>query len=273
MTRGSSLFHRPSYQDDAYSTDPSLPAPPQVPADLTLVAPFLRYELVKDNFEKVKNRNLIERVEYFALGLHLRLPNGARHDRPGFHARQWLYNATVSDGLRVITGCNRWLPRTLNGRYGKRGVVSPFLRPSGNTTESGAGADCSLPSLSADTIVNGEPADQFELEAKTACALPARYQTARTGSAVSGTTRFTDWYPFGFRVGGAVSYDYGRAWGGGETRTSSIPDGLSEVGIGLRILNPHLTRRRAAHRSRIPTSSPTPISSRTSFSVNWKTTF
>jgi outer membrane translocation and assembly module TamA len=48
---------------------------------------------------------------------------------------------------------------------------------------------------------------------------------------------YTDWYPFRlFRVGGAVFYDVGRAWGGENTNMDN-PGWLSDVGIGLRFLN------------------------------------
>jgi len=53
-----------SYLQDTYNKEPGLPAPMpplQIPPDQTLTAPFFRYELVHDNYEKVKNRDLIER--------------------------------------------------------------------------------------------------------------------------------------------------------------------------------------------------------------------
>jgi hemolysin activation/secretion protein len=46
---------------------------------------------------------------------------------------------------------------------------------------------------------------------------------------------YTDWYPFRLlRVGGAVFYDVGRAWGG--VNQNAVNGGwLSDVGIGLRL--------------------------------------
>src|SRR6266851_7702789 len=57
-----------TYHNDSYSVEPDLPAPGQLPSDDTLTAPFFRYEIVEDGYEKVKNRDLIERPEYFAMG-------------------------------------------------------------------------------------------------------------------------------------------------------------------------------------------------------------
>ena len=48
---------------------------------------------------------------------------------------------------------------------------------------------------------------------------------------------YTDWYPIRlFRVGGAVFYDLGRA-GGGPNSNTEHTGWLSDVGVGLRILN------------------------------------
>ena len=53
---------------------------------------------------------------------------------------------------------------------------------------------------------------------------------------------YTDWYPFRlFRIGGAVFYDFGRAWGGVNQNTVN-PGWLSDIGIGLRILNDRTAR-------------------------------
>jgi outer membrane translocation and assembly module TamA len=48
---------------------------------------------------------------------------------------------------------------------------------------------------------------------------------------------YTDWYPLQlFRVGGAVYYDLGRAWGGPTANTQNT-GWLNDVGLGLRILS------------------------------------
>ena len=48
---------------------------------------------------------------------------------------------------------------------------------------------------------------------------------------------YTDWYPFRlFRVGGAIYYDVGRAWGG-PTENTANTRWLSDIGVGLRIVS------------------------------------
>lgn len=55
--------------DDRYSLEPGRVPPTALPPDERLVGPFVRYELIEDRFEKLQNRNLMARPEFFALGL------------------------------------------------------------------------------------------------------------------------------------------------------------------------------------------------------------
>jgi outer membrane translocation and assembly module TamA len=67
---------------------------------------------------------------------------------------------------------------------------------------------------------------------------PLRYQAGERRALLTLEARgYTDWYPLRLiRVGGAVFYDVGRAWGG-ENQNLSNPGWLNDVGFGLRFLN------------------------------------
>ncbi|MGQ0545968.1 MAG: hypothetical protein ACT4P3_11650, partial [Betaproteobacteria bacterium] len=65
-----------SHQDNAYSLDPARTAPPELPEDITLTGPFLRYEVVQDDVRRLLNFDLIERPEFFDLGLRTTLRLG-----------------------------------------------------------------------------------------------------------------------------------------------------------------------------------------------------
>jgi len=237
------------YQDDAYSTDPSLPAPSQVPADLTLVAPFFRYELVKDNFEKVKNRNQIERVEYFALGVHSGLQLGRAMTALGSTRDLWLYSAAISDGFALSRNDNLLVSAYANGRYGSEGGERQFYGAMGKYYRQQRGRGLFFTSISADAVANGEPADQLLLGGDSGLrGYPQRYQTGTQRALLSLEQRgYADWHPFRlFRVGGAVFYDYGRAWGGDNQNTTNS-GWLSDAGIGLRILNDRSARGGVLH--------------------------
>jgi outer membrane protein assembly factor BamA len=263
------------YQDDVYSTDPSLPTPSQVPDDLTLVAPFYRYELVKDHFEKLKNRNLIERVEYFALGLHSWLQLGRAMTALGSTRDLWLYSAAVSEGFALTGNDNLLLSASANGRYGSEGGERQFYGATGKYYRQQGKRGLFFTSISADTIVNGEPADQLPLGGDSGLrGYPQRYQTGTNRVLLSLEQRgYGDWHPFQlFRVGAAVFYDYGRAWGGDYQNTVNR-GWLSDVGIGLRILSDRSARGGVLHVDLAFPLDADPSIKSYQFLVKWKTSF
>lgn len=237
------------YQDDAYSIDPSLPAPSQLPPDLTLVAPFFRYEVVEDDFEKLKNRNQIERVEYFALGFNSRLQLGRAMTGLGSTRDLWIYSATVSDGMAFTGNHNLLTSAYAKGKYGSdggehqfAGVGAKYFHPQGQHR-------LLFASISAATVSNGDASDQLLLGGDNGLrGYPLRYQTGTHRALLSLEQRaYTDWFPFRlFRVGGAVFFDYGRAWSGVNQNTAN-PGWLSDAGVGLRILNDRSARGGVLH--------------------------
>jgi len=237
------------YQDDDYRTDPTLPPPPQVPLDLKQVGPFVRYEAVEDNFVKVKNRNFIERAEYFALGFNSTVQLGRAMTALGSTRDLWNYSATVSDGFAFAGNHNLLASAYANGKYGGdggehqfAGIGAKYYRPHGQNR-------LFFASLSMDTITNGDAADQLLLGGDNGLrGYPLRYQTGTHRALMSLEQRvYTDWYPFQlFRVGGAVFFDYGRAWGGVNQNTAN-PGWLSDIGFGLRILNARSAKGKVTH--------------------------
>jgi outer membrane protein assembly factor BamA len=237
------------YQNDAYRTDPTLPPPSQVPLDLKQVGPFVRYQAVEDDYVKVKNRNLIERAEYFALGFNSTLQLGRAMTDLGSTRNLWTYFATVSNGYAFAGNHNLLTSAYANGKYGADGGEHQFA---------GIGAKYYRPykqhslffaSISMDTVSNGDAADQLLLGGDNGLrGYPLRYQTGTHRALLSLEQRvYTDWYPFRlFRVGGAVFFDYGRAWGGMNQNTAN-PGWLSDVGFGLRILNDRSATGRVVH--------------------------
>lgn len=93
-----------SVQDDAYALDPGLVAPAHLPPDEKWVAPFLRYQIIEDRFEKLQNRNQIERPEFFALGLAMTVQLGRAFSALGSTSNAWLYSASLSRGFEPGPG-------------------------------------------------------------------------------------------------------------------------------------------------------------------------
>src|SRR5258708_11921041 len=91
-----------SYLKDTFKVEPDLlPPPDPFPQDQTLAAPFLRYELVQDNYEKVKNRDLIERPEYFAMGTQSSVQLGRALTGLGSTQNLCLYPARAPHRFRL----------------------------------------------------------------------------------------------------------------------------------------------------------------------------
>jgi hypothetical protein len=231
-----------SYQKEAYKPEPNLalPAPPlELPPDRTLAAPFLRYELAHDDFEKVKNRDLIERPEYFAMGTQSSIQLGRALTALGSTQDLWLYALSASDGFRLSPRESLLGSASVSGQAGyaplDRRLASGSFRYYGNSDS----RTLTFVSLAADTLTDPNPALQLTLGGDTGLrGYPRNYQTGDRRVLLNVERRvYTDWYPFRLlRVGGAAFYDLGRAWDGpGESPSSG--HWLSDVGFGLRILS------------------------------------
>ena len=230
-----------SYLKDTYKVEPDLlPPPAPFPQDQTLVSPFFRYELVHDNYEKVKNRDLIERPEYFAMGTQASVQLGRSLTGLGSTQQLWLYSASASDGFRLQS--NRVLlgSASVSGQSGyaplDRQLASGSIRFYDHHQDN---RTLTFVSLSGGVVRDPNLANQLVLGGDTGLrGYPRNYQTGERLAVLNVEERvYTDWYPFRlFRVGGAVFYDWGRAWDGpGESPSSAR--WLSDVGIGLRILS------------------------------------
>jgi hypothetical protein len=231
-----------SYQKENYRPEPNLalPAPPlELPPDQTLAAPFLRYELVHDDYEKVKNRDLIERPEYFAMGTQSSVQLGRALTALGSTQNLWLYSASASDGFRLSQRQSLLASASVSGQAGyaplDRKLASGSIRYYGNSDS----RTLTFVSLAGDTLTDANSTTQLALGGDTGLrGYPRSYQTGDHRVLLNVERRvYTDWYPFRlFRVGGAVFYDLGRAWGGTGESPSSV-HWLNDVGMGLRILS------------------------------------
>jgi hemolysin activation/secretion protein len=226
-------------QDDRYTRDPALVAPAELPPDQKLVAPFLRYELIEDRFEKEQNRNLIGRPEYFALGLATRVQLGYALVGLGSTRNAWLYSGSVSRGAEPAAGQTLLGSARIEGQYAD-GVVSrrrmagqlQYYRAQSPRWLFYAGA-------SAEMLIH-PPADEGLLLGGDSGlrGYPLRYQSGDRRFLFTAEERFyTDLYVWQlFRIGGAAFFDTGRAAGGANANAVN-PGWLSNVGLGLRIVS------------------------------------
>jgi hypothetical protein len=224
-------------QDDSYSLAPNGTAPAVFPVDNKARGPFLRYEVVEDRFVKMRNRDQIARTEFVAMGLNFRVQLTRSLQGWGASRSAWLYSASASHGVSFSWGHDLLAALSAERRVASTG---------GALTQFGTSLRYYAPqsthaafygALTADRVNATAAPDQLLLGGDNGLrGYPLRYQSGERRVLLTLEQRgYTDWYPFRLvRVGGAVFYDVGRAWGG--VNQNAVNGGwLSDVGIGLRL--------------------------------------
>ena len=226
-------------QDHAYETVPLQTAAFPQPTDHDMRGLFLRHELVEDRFVKLRNRDQIARAEFFAMGFTSQLQLTRAIQGLGASRSAWLYSAAASRGFSLSPSEDLLLASVTLQRQiastGKpltqAGGLLRYFAPHGPYRAFYA-------SISADRLSRGAAApDELLLGGDNGLrGYPLRYQSGDRRALLTLEERvYTDWYPFRLaRVGAAVFYDTGRAWGGVNPNRID-PGWLSDVGVGLRI--------------------------------------
>jgi hypothetical protein len=208
--------------DDAYQEEPGRTLVVPLPIDHRVRAPYLRYELVEDEFVRVRNYNNIARPEFFGLGLHLQAQAGRTLESLGATSSDWLYLVQVGDGTTFASGAQllgqataeRRIASTATAMTQAGGVVQYYVPRGANLLY--------YASIAADRINGGGVADQLLLGGIEGMrGYPSRYQAGENRVVGNVEMRwYSDWYPWRLiRVGAAGFFDVGRAWGGPNQNT------------------------------------------------------
>ena len=264
-----------SAQKDAYASEPGLVAPARLPTDEKLVAPFVRYSLIEDRYDRELNRNLIGRPEFFALGFASTVQLGWASPRAGSSHEALLYSGSVSRGFEP------WPEHTL---IASGTIVGQFNDGRVRRQRIGAQAQYYLPqnkrwlfyaSAAGDMLTHPDPADALLLGGDSGLrGYPLRYQSGTRRALFTVEERFyTDLYVWRlFRVGGAAFFDVGRAWGGENANTVN-PGWLSNAGVGLRIVSARAAFSNVLHLDIAFPLNAAPDVKRLQFLVKTKTSF
>ena len=226
-----------SYLRDRYENDPRAPA--TLPGDRLRAGPYLRYEVVEDDFREVTNVQSIGRPEYQALGLQASVQVG--RSTPGLGSTDLItwYAAGVSQGFRFHGDRTLLASAAVSGEYANgendRVVLGGALR---YYQRRGSGALLYV-ALSGDATEFSDATQYLSLGGDTGLrGYPSNYQLGSRRVLLTAEQRlYSDWYPLRLiRVGGAVFYDVGRAWG---EPYQNFPDAhwSANVGFGLRLLS------------------------------------
>jgi hypothetical protein len=237
------------HQDDRYRAEPGLTAPAQMPVDRKLAGPFVRYEVIEDDFRKVQNRDWIARTEFLQLGFNAMLQLGRAMTGLGSTQESWLYSAKFSDGIAFTTDQSIQTTGYAKGQYGDDGGEHQSFGAGAKYYYQQRGRGLFFASIAADGVANGDAADQVSIGGDSGLrGYPTRYQFGTRRALLTLEQRlYTDWFPFRlFRVGAAAFVDYGRAWGGDNPNTVN-PGWLGDVGVGLRIFSDRSASGRVLH--------------------------
>ncbi len=226
-------------RDDAYRLEPDRIAPALLPSDQKLVAPFFRYEVIEDDFQKLTNHNQMGRPEFFALGFAGKLQLGRALRSLGSSQDAWLYAASASNGFSPWPGHDWLTSASVSGQYTTGRVRRQLLSAATRYYLPVNERFLLYAAASADALTNPDVSDLLTLGGDNGLrGYPLRYQTGERRALITLEARaFTDPYVLRlFRVGGAAFYDVGRAWGG-TSLNSTNPGWLGNVGVGLRIFS------------------------------------
>jgi hypothetical protein len=214
----------------------------------TLTGPYYRLDLIQDRFRTGTNFDQIGKPEDFNVGLEFSAQLGRSLSFLGSDRQQWIYSTTIAKGFDLGERALLRTSASYSGRYASRGeqqatsvTARYFHRQNYGWTFFGA--------FTGNIVSNPDAPNPLTLGGDNDLrGYPLRYQSGNRSVLVSLEERaYTNWYPFRLiRVGGAVFYDGGRAWGGSNPNTANS-GWLSDVGFGLRFLTDRSSKSNVLH--------------------------
>jgi len=236
------------YEDHDYELDPAEPPPNSLPADLRLVGPLVRVQVLQDNYRKGVNLNRIGRTEDLALGVQLAVDLGHAFRGLGSTGDKWFSSTRFSWGREPTSKSILLTEAALDWRYGTQ-AENVVLRGVGKLFHHQTSHRTHYLFLSGDYLWRPDAPGMQTLGGDNGLrGYPSRYQTGDRRVLLTLETRaYSDWFPFQlFRVGAAAFFDVGRAWGG-EYQNTANPGWLPDVGFGLRLSNDRTASANVLH--------------------------
>ncbi len=216
----------------------SLPANP-LPPDRTLSYPYVGFDIVQDDFQKVGDQNEIGRTEDLYFGTEVTGQVGLSNGEFGARTNAIMLAATAVHGFRLPYEQQLFLSGDFSSRV-EDGRARNLIADGGAKYYWRWRTDWLLYAALSGTITDSLDADkQLLLGGDNGMrGYPLRYESGTSRGILTVEQRvFTDWYPFRLvRVGAAAFVDVGRTWGSGVVGNSD-PGLLRDVGLGLRLGN------------------------------------
>ena len=228
-----------TYDEHAFSPVSTWTQLTVLPEDRRFLYPWVEYDLVQDDYERLYNHDQILRTEDFYLGTLATLRAGWADSAWGSSRSAFVFQSTAAKGFRDGGITTLLLASDFSGRIENGelynglmdGSVRYYLEQSDKW-------------LFFTTLV-GSKSWRLDLDNQVLLGgdnglrgYPLRYQDGTSRALFTVEQRyFTDWFPFRlFRVGGAIFFDAGRTWGNPPLAQPSLGL-LKDAGFGLRFGN------------------------------------
>jgi len=236
-----------TYDEHLFTPSNSWAGATLLPGDRKFVYPWLRFDLVQDEFVKLENHDQIGRTEDFDMGAYATAQVGWAAAGFGSSRDAIPLMLAAGDGYQLRRGNTLLVSSVFTGRLEngtlENGVLSSAVRfydeQSGYWPFRAKGNWLFFSTLEASAGRRLDLEDQILLGGDNGLrGYPLRYQDGTSRALLSLEERyFSDWYPFRlFRVGAAVFFDMGRTWGQPDLATPSLGL-LKDAGFGLRFGN------------------------------------
>ena len=228
-----------TYDEEQFTAEPTWTGTSLVPQDRKLVYPWIGFDLIQNDFQKLHNRDQIGRTEDFYLGTRISARLGWADTSLGSDRRALIFSGAAGYGMGTSERSTLLFSSSLSGRMEDgdlsnsvlNGAVRYYLQQSPRrllfaTLDASVGRNLDLDNqilLGGDNGLRGYPLRYQAGDSRALFTIEQRY--------------FTDWYPFRlFRIGGAAFFDVGRTWGESPSGEPSLGL-LKDFGVGLRIGN------------------------------------
>jgi outer membrane translocation and assembly module TamA len=229
-----------TYEDHTFGDVPGAQGTPALlPANRTLVYPWIGAEWVQDDFRTARNRDQIEKTEDYSLGWHARAQVGYATSAFGSDRTAVMLAGSVSKGLTLSERQALFFDVQSSGRLERGSLAGGLLETAARYYFRQSPRRLLFLGLSATSGFNLDRDQQVLLGGDNGLrGYPLRYQSGEGRWLFTAEQRlFSNWYPLQmFNVGGAVFYDMGASFG--RSPLGSTSQGLlRDVGIGLRFGN------------------------------------
>jgi hypothetical protein len=234
-----------TYDQHLFGAVPDLlPLPALIPSDRRYDYPWVGYTILEDNYVRTMNHDQIQRTEDFYVGTTASFQVGWTNPQLGSTRNAVLFQSSAGTGFGNVDHNLLLLTETFNGRIESGSLQNALLTAAIHYYMKLDSHWLFYSAFTGNRSWNLDLDQQVLLGGDTGLrGYPLRYQAGTSNGLLTLEQRyFTDWYLFRlFRVGGAIFFDAGRAWGvPPQAAALDLPPSLGllkDAGFGLRFGN------------------------------------